>query len=193
MGTTMDRLAEWEVATLTGVVEADPELPSRRDEALRLVETIGPDFEALLTYVWRRHLAAAVTRVESLTDAADEHVVTTVGFADLVGFSELTNDLAEDEIGDLVEVFESRSADVVSRHRGRIVKTLGDSVLFLANTPAEGIDIALGHRQGDRRRRAAAGRPGGVVTGPWCCGWATSTAPRSTSPPAWSAWPGATG
>jgi adenylate cyclase len=142
MGTTMDRLAEWEVATLTGVVESDPELPSRRVEALRLVETIGPDFEALLTYVWRRHLAAAVTRVETLTDATGEHVVTTVGFADLVGFSALTNDLAEDEIGNLVEVFESRSADVVSHHRGRIVKTLGDSVLFLANTPAEGIDIA---------------------------------------------------
>jgi adenylate cyclase len=142
MGTTMDRLAEWEVATIAGVVESDPNLPSRRGEALRLVQTIGPDFEALLTYVWRRHLAAAVTRVESLSDVADEHVVTTVGFADLVGFSELTNDLAEDEIGDLVEVFESRSADVVSRHRGRIVKTLGDSVLFLANTPADGMEIA---------------------------------------------------
>jgi adenylate cyclase len=32
---------------------------SKRDEAMRLVTTIGPDFEALLTYVWRRHLMAA--------------------------------------------------------------------------------------------------------------------------------------
>ena len=142
MGTTMDRLAEWEVAALTAFIEGKPELASRRAEALRLVQTIGPDFEALLSYAWRRHLAAAVARVESLSGAVDEHVVTTVGFADLVGFSELTNELDEDEIGDLVEVFEGRSHDVVSRHRGRVVKTLGDSVLFMASTTDEGVDIA---------------------------------------------------
>ncbi len=142
MGTTMDRLAEWEVAALTAAVEGKPEVSSRRAEAMRLVETIGPDFEALLTYAWRRHLAAAVARVESLAASADEHVETTVGFADLVRFSELTNDLDEDEIGDLVEQFESRSHDVVSRHRARVVKTLGDSVFFMATTPDEGMDIA---------------------------------------------------
>ena len=141
MGTTMDRLAEWEVAALTAAVEAKPEVSSRRAEAMRLVETVGPDFEALLSYAWRRHLAAAVARVESLT-AGDEHVETTVGFADLVRFSELTNDLDEDQIGNLVEQFESRSHDVVSRHRARVVKTLGDSVLFMATTPDEGFEIA---------------------------------------------------
>jgi adenylate cyclase len=116
---------------------------SRRDEALRLVENIGPDFEALLTYVWRRHLLAAISRVESLGEAEDEQVAeATVGFADLVSFSELTNRLGDDEIGDLVEVFESRCHDVVARHGGRMVKTLGDSVLFMASTPADGVEIA---------------------------------------------------
>jgi adenylate cyclase len=142
MGTTMDRLAEWEVAALTAAVEGKAEVSTRRAEALRLVETMGPDFEALLSYAWRRHLAAAVARVESLAAAESEHVETTVGFADLVGFSELTNDLDEDQIGNLVEMFEGRSHDVVSRHRARVVKTLGDSVLFMATTPDEGIDIA---------------------------------------------------
>jgi adenylate cyclase len=142
LGSTMDRLAEWEVATLSAVVEADPEVASRRAEALRLVHTVGHDFEALLTYVWRRHLAAAITRVESLAGAEDEHVVTTVGFADLVSFSALSNELDEDQIGDLVEVFEGRSRDVVARHRGRVIKTLGDSVMFVAGSPADGVDIA---------------------------------------------------
>lgn len=142
MGTTMDRMAEWEVAAVSAAVEAGPGVGSRRTEALRLVETIGPDFEALMGYAWRRHLAAAVTRFEGLSGAEDEHVVTTVGFADLVGFSQLTNELDEDQIGDLVEKFEGRSYDVVSRHRARVVKTLGDSVLFMATTPDEGIEIA---------------------------------------------------
>jgi adenylate cyclase len=143
VGQTMDRLAEWEVATLASLLDRADTAGSQRDQALRLVQTIGPDFEALLTYVWRRHLLAAVTRVESLEGAADEQVAeATVGFADLVSFSALTNRLAEHEIGDLVEVFEGRSHDVVSLHRGRVVKTLGDSVLFMAPSPAEGVEIA---------------------------------------------------
>jgi adenylate cyclase len=143
VGQTMDRLAEWEVATLASLLDKSGSAGSKREAALRLVEVIGPDFEALLTYVWRRHLLAAVTRVESLEGAADEQVAeATVGFADLVSFSALTNRLDEDEIGDLVEVFESRSHDVVSHHRGRVVKTLGDSVLYLATSPAEGVEIA---------------------------------------------------
>lgn len=143
VGQTMDRLAEWEVATLAATFDKSGARRPKRDEALRLVQRIGPDFEALLTYVWRRHLAAAITRIESLEGAADEQLAeATVGFADLVSFSALTNRLDEDAIGDLVEVFEGRSHDVVSRHRGRVVKTLGDSVLFMAASPAEGVEIA---------------------------------------------------
>src|SRR3954454_1692119 len=143
VGQTMDRLAEWEVATLATLLDKTLGESSKRDEALRLVELIGPDFEALLTYVWRRHLVAAVARVESLDGAADEQVAeATVGFADLVSFSALTNRLDDDEIGDLVEVFESRSHDVVARRGGRVVKTLGDSVLFMAPTPEDGVEIA---------------------------------------------------
>jgi adenylate cyclase len=143
VGQTMDRLAEWEVATLAAMLEKTRPDSSRRDEALRLVQAVGPNFEKLLTYVWRRHLAAAVTRLESVDGATDEQVAeATVGFADLVSFSALTNRLDDDEIGDLVEVFESRSHEVVSRRRGRVVKTLGDSVLFMAATPEDGVEIA---------------------------------------------------
>jgi adenylate cyclase len=143
VGQTMDRLAEWEVATLAAMLEKTRPDSSRRDEALRLVEAVGPNFEKLLTYVWRRHLAAAVTRLESVDGATDEQVAeATVGFADLVSFSALTNRLDDDEIGDLVEVFEGRSHEVVSRRRGRVVKTLGDSVLFMAATPEDGVEIA---------------------------------------------------
>jgi adenylate cyclase len=143
VGQTMDRLAEWEVATLAAILDKVRSDVPMREEALRLVEAIGPNFEMLLTYVWRRHLAAAVTRMESLEGAVDEQVAeATVGFADLVSFSALTNRLDEDEIGDLVEVFEGRSHDVVSRRGGRVVKTLGDSVLYMAASPDDGVDIA---------------------------------------------------
>jgi adenylate cyclase len=89
-----------------------------------------------------------------------------VGFADLVSFSALTNRLGDEEIGDLVEVFEGRSHEVVSRRGGRVVKTLGDSVLFMAQTPADGVDIAWDIVQvigGDKRLPDVRV---GVVTGP---------------------------
>jgi adenylate cyclase len=83
--------------------------------------------------------------VEALGAAeADLHTTqVTVGFADLVSFTALSNELDEDRIGDLVEVFESRCQDVVAGRRGRVIKTLGDSVLFIAEDPVSAMDIAL--------------------------------------------------
>jgi adenylate cyclase len=150
VGQTMARLADWEVATLSARVEqleaGDEATGSRVGSALRLVEQVGVPFEQLLVYAWRRHLAAAVARVEVLgANDADLHTTqVTVGFADLVRFTALSNELDEDKIGDLVEIFESRCADVVAAHGGRVIKTLGDSVLFVADEPARAMDTALG-------------------------------------------------
>jgi adenylate cyclase len=70
VGQTMARLADWQVATLTGrveEVESGPEATgSRMSTALDMVDHVGPLFEQLLVYAWRRHMAAAVTRVEAL-------------------------------------------------------------------------------------------------------------------------------
>ena len=149
VGQTIGRLADWQVATLAPRVEqlesGDDATGSRIGSALRLVDEVGVPFEQLLIYAWRRHLAAAVGRIEAL-GAADEDLHTTqvtVGFADLVSFTALSNEMDEDRIGDLVEVFESRCADVVAARHGRVIKTLGDSVLFVSEDPVRAMDIAL--------------------------------------------------
>ena len=149
VGQTMARLADWQVATLTSRVEqleaGDEATGSRIGSALRLAEQVGMPFEKLLIYAWRRHLAAAVARVEALgANDEDLHTVeVTVGFADLVQFTALSNEMDEDRIGDMVEIFESRCADVVAAQHGRVIKTLGDSVLFVSEDPVRGMDIAL--------------------------------------------------
>lgn len=150
VGHTMARLADWEVATLTTRIEqlegaGDGSAGSRLGSALRLTSQVGVPFERLLLYSWRRHLAAAVARVEALGAAdADLHTTqVTVGFADLVRFTALSNTLDDDGIGDMVEVFESRCADVVAARHGRVIKTLGDSVLFVCENPAAAMEIAL--------------------------------------------------
>lgn len=149
VGQTMARLADWQVATLTARVEhleeGEQATGSRVGSALRLTEEVGVPFEQLLLYSWRRHLAAAVGRMEAL-GAADANLFTaqmTVGFADLAGFTALSNEMDEDLIADMVETFEFRCADVVSGKHGRLIKTLGDSVLFVSDDATRAMEIAL--------------------------------------------------
>ena len=40
-------------------------------------------------------------------------------------------------------IFESRCADVVAARSGRVIKTLGDSVLFVSGDPVGAMDIGL--------------------------------------------------
>ena len=156
VGQTMARLADWEVATLLSRVEqlerGDQATGSRITSAQRLVDGMSKPFEELLLYAWRRHLAAAVARIEAL-GAKEEDLHTTqltVGFADIVSFTALSNEIGEDKVGDLVELFESRCSDVVAGQRGRVIKSLGDSVLFVnddairAHDTAEGIINVIG-------------------------------------------------
>ena len=61
-----------------------------------------------------------------------------------IGASSLSVPADRDRLGDLVEIFESRCADVVASRRGRVIKTLGDSVLFVSEDPSRAMEIALG-------------------------------------------------
>lgn len=149
-GQTMARLADWQVGTLVGRLEEFSE-PGEGDNtrlhaAIRLIDNVERPFEDLLVYAWRRHLAAAVARIEAL-GAAEESLNTTtltVAFADMVSFTALSNTLPEDHIGDLVEVFESRCGDAVAGSGGRVIKSLGDSVLFVHDDAAGAVSAAEG-------------------------------------------------
>lgn len=150
LGQTMARLADWEVATLVHRIEelerGDQATGSRTNSAMRLVQEVSPPFEDLLIYAWRRHLAAAVARIETLgANEEDLHTTQlTVGFADIVAFTALSNEVSRERIGEIVEIFESRCADVVAGQRGRVIKSLGDSVLFVHDDPVAAYDVAAG-------------------------------------------------
>lgn len=117
---------------------------TRTEVTYPLVELLLPELQEFLVYVWRRQLAAATGRVVQAAD--DEEMVDrrlAVGFADLVGFTRLTRRLEEEELGELVEAFETTSADLVAAHGGRLIKTLGDEVLFAADDAGTAGEIAL--------------------------------------------------
>lgn len=150
MGQTMARLAEWQVNILTTMSQTpdngstEPRigpLPSRAKELLPAVET-------LLVHVWRRQLAGATTRtlaaLESTDDdAAPNYFPMVVGFADLVSFTMFSRELNEVRLAELVEEFEAASADIVASAGGRLVKTLGDEILYVADSAPDSAEIAL--------------------------------------------------
>ena len=150
VGQTMARLADWEVGALVQRVEEtggdEQGVGSQAGSAARLVSDLSGPFEELILYAWRRHLAAAVSRIEALgANEEDLHTTAvTVGFADIVSFTALSNQISREKVGDLVELFESRCADVVALQSGRVIKSIGDSVLFVNSDPIRAYDTAEG-------------------------------------------------
>jgi adenylate cyclase len=144
-GQTTARLADWQIDSfLEGLTEPQEPGMTRMDMAYPLVELLLPELEEFLVYVWRRQLAAATGRV--VAAAEDVEMVNrrlAVGFADLVGFTRLTRRLEEEELGELVEAFETTAADLVAAHGGRLIKTLGDEVLFAADDAGTAAEIGL--------------------------------------------------
>jgi adenylate cyclase len=69
--------------------------------------------------------------------------VLTVGFADLVSYTQLSQRLPQRELGVLVQRFEGLASDVVTAGGGRVIKTIGDEVLFTTDDPVSGAVIAL--------------------------------------------------
>jgi len=133
MGQSLSRLAEWQVATITEALTGT-DLPTgpplQAQDAAAVARELVPVMEGLIGYVWRRHLAATASRVlgGERTDVVAHSMA--VGFADLVGFTALTRNVSEDELAVLVD-------------GGRVVKTVGDEVMFTAEEPAVGAEIAV--------------------------------------------------
>ena len=99
--------------------------------------------EHLLGYFLRRHLRDALWR--KLAVPADQlgQASLTVGFVDLVRFTALTEEVAEDELDALVTRFGDVAHERITDGGGRMVKMIGDEVMFVADTARQGAAIAL--------------------------------------------------
>ncbi|WP_300019634.1 adenylate/guanylate cyclase domain-containing protein [Pseudonocardia sp.] len=136
---SMSRLAEWQVGMLRRLLEGSGDGLTPQ-QSLQVAAAVIPALEQLQSYVWRRHLAAAVHRMTAPAGGSQELVV---GFADMVGFTRTTRRRSVDELGDLIERFSAATTEVIAQGRGRIVKTVGDEVLFVADDAADAAGIAL--------------------------------------------------
>lgn len=109
-----------------------------------LAAEILPLIEDVHAYVWRRQLAAYVARrAARYVQTGDADTYATVGFADISGYTSLSRRTSDADLAVLLERFESVATDAVGAHGGRVVKLIGDAVLFTAPDPATGVRIAV--------------------------------------------------
>ncbi len=140
LGQTQSRLASWQSAMF---LEFLADLAScRRTRRSRSPVCCCRRWRQLQTYVWRRHLAAAAGRAVAGSDELARGI-RAVGFADIVSYTRLTRRLSEAELGQLIERFEGMAADVVALNGGRVIKSIGDEVLFVTDTAAQAAAVAL--------------------------------------------------
>jgi adenylate cyclase len=150
IGQSFARLASWQGQLVLEIVGRRPDLigSGGPDEIAELIAKLTPLVEQLHDYVWRRQLAAYFSRVASNAgvpvgvSASAEHEMA-VGFADMADFTGFTRRSSEAELRGVLDAFEALATDVVGDHRGQIVKTIGDEVLFTADDPQDAAEIAL--------------------------------------------------
>lgn len=144
-GQTFSRLAAYQGQLLLDRVGKQPELLSRDDQVIDLVERVSGLLEEIQGYTWRRQLAAYIARMAA---QGTEQITTgpaplAIGFVDMSGFTSMTRKASEHELRSVLDSFEALATDIVGEHGGRIVKTIGDEVLFQAEDPAHAAEIAL--------------------------------------------------
>jgi adenylate cyclase len=86
--------------------------------------------QELLDYVHRLQLRAALWRRLSL-GRTDTMVDLTIAFADLSGYTALTEQLEPARLVQLVSRWETLAHDTVAEKNARIIKTIGDEVMFV--------------------------------------------------------------
>ncbi|MGK5531724.1 adenylate/guanylate cyclase domain-containing protein [Streptomyces sp. URMC 129] len=149
LGHFLSRLAEWQVQVVWDWLVKQEGMNVDEFDIARVVEATMPTMERLQNYVWRRHLVAFAGRALALEAGADaEERTQVIGFVDMVGYTRLTRQNDEHTLLNLLERFEALASDTISEHHGRIVKMIGDEVLFVADSPEDAIEIAfaLGER-----------------------------------------------
>jgi len=133
----------------TGQAVEDPQLPDQlADHAVAITRELLPVLERTTVYAWRRHLATEVGRALLPTVAGLDSQVDTraaaVGFVDISGFTRLSRNVDLTELAGVLERFETVVLDTVVAHGGRVIKNLGDEVLFVADDPAAAAEATLG-------------------------------------------------
>ncbi|MFF1828007.1 adenylate/guanylate cyclase domain-containing protein [Paenarthrobacter sp. NPDC058040] len=160
IGQMTDRMVVWQVEALVEDMVQEQGIPDAvaRKQLVNQLPALVDSLEEILVYSYRRQLNAGVQRLavraeaglqaseegrEGDEDDAPLPLARAVGFADLVSYTSLSRRMNEKTLAQMVQRFENKCAEIISIGGGRLVKTVGDEVLYIAETPAAGAEISL--------------------------------------------------
>ena len=108
-------------------------------EAAGLLPLVAPALDVL----FRQHVLAAQRTMVDDNPVGYETQQLIVGFVDLVGSTDLAEQLSMAELGVVLTTFENLAADVVTAAGGREIKLIGDEILYTTSDAAAACAIAL--------------------------------------------------
>ena len=163
------RLAEAET-TLLRSSRPDFWITRSRDElttarAWREIAELIPRIGSLLDVV-HRHQLTRPNLFENIVSDPSSSVACGVGFADLSGFTALTQVLRSAELSALLNGFSAAVSDVVKADEGRVIKFIGDAVMWVSTTPESLVQTATDLVNDPRTREAGLQVRAGLGYGP---------------------------
>ena len=98
-----------------------------------------------LSAIFRHHLQDAVRRQRLTQPGVRDPALARlgVGFVDLVGFTPMSHRMGTRELSTFVNDFETRAFEVASARGGRVVKHIGDEIMFVTPDPEGACQLAI--------------------------------------------------
>lgn len=148
MGQGLARLAE--AAVFGFLVNIEQPMLEHGDSPVERARSSAESLESLLRLpelfapLFLRHLDSVVERQRASQDRATFDVFTlAIGFVDLVGYTEWSDAVPLADQRAALADFEQVAADAVAARGGRLVKNIGDAVMFVTTDPADAYQVAL--------------------------------------------------
>lgn len=146
-----DRLVLWQLESLVSDLQQRYRLDDS-EARLLVLDRIDQYIDLLqqqVGYAWRRQLASLLLttnqemrhrdRQEKSPDAYP--LERSLGFVDMVAYTRRSKVMNATDLADLVQRFDTICRSVISSRGGRVVKTIGDAVLYIAHELPVAADI----------------------------------------------------
>ena len=140
LGSSLGRIGEAAVSLFLTDVEG-PHLDAGESEfglAKKVYEAVGmlDELSRQLDPILRRQVMQATERTREAIEGNERRLMRfAVGFVDLVGFTERAVAMTAIDLTNFVREFEGRAHDVMTQNGARVVKLIGDEVMFIATDP----------------------------------------------------------
>lgn len=148
-GSSLARMAEASVSLFLFDVESrhiadlgtELDLALKAEEAVSSLDMLMSAFEPVM----RRQVMQTVERTRRATIDSSERLVYryAIGFVDIVGFTSVSGEMGGPELATFLRDFEARAFDAVTDAGARVVKLIGDEVMFAATDPGDTCRAAI--------------------------------------------------